>query len=224
MCLQAAELRFSSRPSSTAHACVLPRRSAVRMSGSSRWSNHWSGRVPLVLAFAASASRSYFSCSRRLASRSLSANLVTSSPPCVDEREPSTRGLLHVAPVASLRPGALGRKLGPDSGPLVSVVSLAPVSPLVDENDSLGGRIAEASTARRNRDTDLGAALGPRTTGKLRTTAANDGQPIVQVSSRFRASAQVVRSPGLSLARTKSPGLGPYWVRAATVVHGQQRH
>jgi len=30
-----------------------------------------------------------------------------------------------------------------------------------------------------------GAALGPRTTGKLWTTAASDGQPAAQVSSRF---------------------------------------
>jgi hypothetical protein len=43
-----------------------------------------------------------------------------------------------------------------------------------------------------------GAALGPRTTGKPWTTAANDGQPTVLVSSRFGAFAQVIRSPGLS--------------------------
>jgi hypothetical protein len=36
------------------------------------------------------------------------------------------------------------------------------------------------------------AALGPRT-GKPWTTAANDGQPTVLVSNRFRASAQVTR-------------------------------
>ncbi len=50
-----------------------------------------------------------------------------------------------------------------------------------------------------------GAALGPRTTGKPRIAAASDGQPIAQVSKRFRVFAQVVRSPGLSLARRKSP-------------------
>jgi hypothetical protein len=38
-----------------------------------------------------------------------------------------------------------------------------------------------------------GAALGPRTTGELRTTAANDGQPTVLVSSHFRAFAQVTQ-------------------------------
>jgi hypothetical protein len=38
-----------------------------------------------------------------------------------------------------------------------------------------------------------GAALGPRTTGKPWTTAANDGQPTVLVSSRFRAFAQVTQ-------------------------------
>jgi hypothetical protein len=38
-----------------------------------------------------------------------------------------------------------------------------------------------------------GAALGPRTTGKPWTTAASDGQPIVLVSSRFRAFAQVTQ-------------------------------
>jgi hypothetical protein len=37
------------------------------------------------------------------------------------------------------------------------------------------------------------AALGPRTIGKPWTTAASDGQPIVLVSNRFRASAQVTR-------------------------------
>jgi hypothetical protein len=49
-----------------------------------------------------------------------------------------------------------------------------------------------------------GAALGPRTIGMSWTTAANHGQPIVLVSSRFRAFVQVARSPGLSLARRKS--------------------
>jgi hypothetical protein len=53
-----------------------------------------------------------------------------------------------------------------------------------------------------------GAALGPQNTGKPRTTPASDGQLIAQVSSRFRAFAQVVRAPGLSLARKKSPGGG----------------
>jgi hypothetical protein len=52
----------------------------------------------------------------------------------------------------------------------------------------------------------VGAALGPRTTGKPRTTPASDGQPTLQVNSRFRAFAQVGRSPGLSLARRK-PGV-----------------
>jgi hypothetical protein len=47
--------------------------------------------------------------------------------------------------------------------------------------------------------------LGPRTTGKPRITAASDGQPTAQVSDRFRAFPQVLRSPGLSLARRK-PG------------------
>jgi hypothetical protein len=37
------------------------------------------------------------------------------------------------------------------------------------------------------------AALGPRTTGKPWATAANDGQPTVLVSSRFRAFAQVAQ-------------------------------
>jgi hypothetical protein len=40
---------------------------------------------------------------------------------------------------------------------------------------------------------------------KPRIIAANDGQPIAQVSKRFRVFAQVVRSSGLSLARRKSP-------------------
>ena len=48
------------------------------------------------------------------------------------------------------------------------------------------------------------AALGLRTTEKPRTTAASDGQGPAQVSRRFRAFAQVVRAPGLSLARRKS--------------------
>ena len=52
----------------------------------------------------------------------------------------------------------------------------------------------------------VGAALRPRTTGKPRTTPASDGQPTAQVSSRFRAFAQVGRSPGLPLARRK-PGV-----------------
>ena len=47
--------------------------------------------------------------------------------------------------------------------------------------------------------------LGPRTTAKPRITAASDGQPTAQVSDRFRAFPQVLRSPGLSLARRK-PG------------------
>jgi hypothetical protein len=38
-----------------------------------------------------------------------------------------------------------------------------------------------------------GVALGPRTTGKPWTTAANDGQPTVQVSSRFRVFVQVTQ-------------------------------
>jgi hypothetical protein len=42
-------------------------------------------------------------------------------------------------------------------------------------------------------DDPSGAALGPRTTGKPRITAASDGQPIAQVSKRFRVFAQVVR-------------------------------
>ncbi|HZA82153.1 MAG TPA: hypothetical protein VFC13_11895, partial [Actinomycetes bacterium] len=37
------------------------------------------------------------------------------------------------------------------------------------------------------------AALGPRTTGKSWTTAANDGQLTALVSSRFRAFAQVMQ-------------------------------
>jgi hypothetical protein len=68
-----------------------------------------------------------------------------------------------------------------------------------------------------------GAALGPRTTGKPRTTPASDGQLIAHVSSRFRAFAQVGRSPGLSLARRKSPEPGPRWVRAARVAYGHRR-
>jgi hypothetical protein len=51
-------------------------------------------------------------------------------------------------------------------------------------------------------------ALGPRTTGKPRTTAASHGMPIAQVSSGFRAFAQVMQEPGLSLARRKSPETG----------------
>ena len=51
-----------------------------------------------------------------------------------------------------------------------------------------------------------GAALGPRITGKPRTTPASDGQPTLQVNSRFQACAQVTQSPGLSLARRK-PGV-----------------
>jgi hypothetical protein len=54
-----------------------------------------------------------------------------------------------------------------------------------------------------------GAALGPRTTGRSRTTTDSDGQPAAQVNSRFRAFAQVVRSPGLSLARRRSSGASP---------------
>jgi hypothetical protein len=38
-----------------------------------------------------------------------------------------------------------------------------------------------------------GAALGPRTTGKPWTTAANDGQPTVLVSSRSGVFAQVTQ-------------------------------
>ena len=37
------------------------------------------------------------------------------------------------------------------------------------------------------------AALGPRTTGRSRTTAASNSQPTAQVSSHFRAFPQVVR-------------------------------
>jgi hypothetical protein len=70
------------------------------------------------------------------------------------------------------------------------------------------------------------AALGPRTTGKPWTTAANDGQLIAQVSTRSRVFAQVVRSPGLSVAGGSYLGLGPRWVRVAgsrTGITGHQR-
>jgi hypothetical protein len=72
-----------------------------------------------------------------------------------------------------------------------------------------------------DRETVQARDYGPRSTEEPRTIADSDGQPSAQVSSR--AFAQVVRSPGLSLALRKSPGLGPRWVRAATVEQGHQQ-
>jgi hypothetical protein len=50
------------------------------------------------------------------------------------------------------------------------------------------------------------AALGPHTDGRSRTTADSYGQPTAQVSSHFGVLAQIIQSPGLSLARRK-PGV-----------------
>jgi hypothetical protein len=64
-------------------------------------------------------------------------------------------------------------------------------------------------------------------TGQSRTIPDRDGESSAQVSRHFQAFAQVVGSPGLSLARRRSPrarsALGPRWVRVATVPHGHQQ-
>jgi hypothetical protein len=90
-------------------------------------------------------------------------------------------------------------------------------------SDELGVSSRAPGRRTRARTDPTWAALGPRTTGQSRTTAASGGQPIAQVSRRLRAFVQVVRAPGLSLARRKSPGPGPRWVRAATVTYRPQR-
>lgn len=68
------------------------------------------------------------------------------------------------------------------------------------------GTDRSAEGGRDQGRTQPGAALGPRTTGQLRTTAASDGRPTAQVSRRLRAFVQVFQSPGLSLARRQSLG------------------
>jgi hypothetical protein len=63
-----------------------------------------------------------------------------------------------------------------------------PANPVPGREDRSAERI------RHQGPESLGwAALGPRTTGRSRTTAASNGQPTAQVSSHFRAFAQVVR-------------------------------
>jgi hypothetical protein len=87
------------------------------------------------------------------------------------------------------------------------------------------GTNRSAEGGRDQGRTRPGAALGPRTTGQSRTTAASHGQSTAQVSRLLRAFVQVLQSPGLSLARRRpgvqipSPPPPKRQVRASPVQH-----
>ena len=115
-------------------------------------------------------------------------------PGCVSTGRPFTAEGTRLAPavppawsleLGSDSPQELSDGFGRSSGSRYSetATTLSPIRVNV--------AIATTSTGPLVWPEPTGAALGPRTTGKPWTTAANDGQPTVLVSSRFQAFAQV---------------------------------